>query len=101
MTEKEKELGVKWYTTKPIQKKAMKFTGDGDSIYSAEQWLGKAFMSAEEDPLTGLWFCIIGTLEGPHKCSPGDYIIQGLHGEFYPCKPKIFKKTYKEKELKC
>jgi len=26
----------------------------------------------------------------------GDYVIRGVHGEFYPCKPEIFKKTYEE-----
>ena len=36
----------------------------------------------------------IHTLEGDHKCSKGDYIIKGVKGEFYPCKPDIFKQTY-------
>ena len=36
----------------------------------------------------------IFTLEGPHKAAVGDMIIKGVHGEFYPCKPDIFAKTY-------
>ena len=36
----------------------------------------------------------IETLEGIHKANVGDYIITGVHGEQYPCKPDIFKKTY-------
>ncbi|KQL20473.1 hypothetical protein [Cytobacillus solani] len=36
----------------------------------------------------------IQTLEGLMKVSEGDYIIKGVQGEFYPCKPEIFKKTY-------
>ena len=36
----------------------------------------------------------IDTLEGGHKVCPGDYIITGVEGEKYPCKPGIFKKTY-------
>ena len=36
----------------------------------------------------------IETLEGNMKVSVGDYIIKGIAGEFYPCKPNIFKKTY-------
>jgi len=40
---------------------------------------------------------IIETLEGSHKASVGDYIIRGVKGEWYPCKPDIFKLTY-EKE---
>lgn len=37
---------------------------------------------------------IIRTLEGEMKASVGDWIIQGVDGEFYPCKPDIFDKTY-------
>lgn len=36
----------------------------------------------------------ISTLEGAHHVSIGDYIIKGVNGEFYPCKPDIFEKTY-------
>ncbi len=39
---------------------------------------------------------IIKTLEGQHIASIGDYIIKGIKGEFYPCKPDIFKKTYEK-----
>jgi hypothetical protein len=37
---------------------------------------------------------IIKTLEGQHIASLGDWIIKGVKGEFYPCKPDIFEKTY-------
>jgi len=36
------------------------------------------------------------TLEGFHEVSEGDYVITGVEGERYPCKPDIFKKTYRE-----
>lgn len=36
----------------------------------------------------------IHTLEGSMLASPGDYIITGINGEKYPCKPDIFEKTY-------
>ncbi len=39
-----------------------------------------------------LWW--IGTLEGGHRVDPGDWIITGVHGEKYPCKPDIFEQTY-------
>lgn len=39
-------------------------------------------------------FQYIETLEGAMKVSDGDWIIKGVNGEFYPCKPDIFKKTY-------
>lgn len=37
---------------------------------------------------------VIKTLEGEHLANIGDWIIKGVEGEFYPCKPEIFKKTY-------
>jgi len=37
---------------------------------------------------------LVGTLEGVHKIDWGDWIIQGIQGELYPCKPDIFEKTY-------
>lgn len=41
---------------------------------------------------------IISTLEGDMHASVGDYIITGVNGEKYPCKPDIFKKTYEKVE---
>lgn len=40
----------------------------------------------------------IETLEGGHIVCPGDWIIKGVNGELYPCKPDIFAKTYEEVE---
>ena len=45
---------------------------------------------------TNDWF--IETLEGNHKISEGDFIIQGVQGELYPCKPDIFEQTYEPAE---
>ena len=39
---------------------------------------------------------VIETLEGDMTANVGDYIIKGVQGEFYPCKPDIFKQTYDE-----
>jgi hypothetical protein len=39
---------------------------------------------------------LIETLEGSMKASPGDWIIKGVEGEMYPCKPSIFRQTYEE-----
>ncbi len=40
----------------------------------------------------------IETLEGTMKADPGDWIITGVNGEQYPCKPDIFEKTYEPVE---
>lgn len=44
------------------------------------------------DPATGS--LMIRTLEGDMRVSAGDYVIRGVQGEFYPCKPDIFEQTY-------
>ena len=41
----------------------------------------------------------IETLEGIHRADPGDYIITGVKGEQYPCKPDIFQRTYEPVEV--
>ena len=47
---------------------------------------------SEQDTLS------IDTLEGRMMVNTGDYIIKGVNGEFYPCKPDIFEKTYEKVE---
>jgi hypothetical protein len=37
---------------------------------------------------------LIDTLEGTMTASPGDFVVRGVQGEFYPCKPDIFAATY-------
>lgn len=41
---------------------------------------------------------IVKTLEGYMRISPGDYLIKGIQGEYYPCKPDIFEQTYEIEE---
>ena len=52
--------------------------------------------AADFDPNEDLDNFWIETLEGQHTASRGDWIIKGISGEFYPCKPDIFKKTYEK-----
>lgn len=40
------------------------------------------------------WGWVIGTLEGSHVVTMGDFVVKGIKGEFYPCKPDIFALTY-------
>lgn len=72
-------------------------------IIEAEQWLGSA--ESWENIMAmgdikwkpgemGTKTFIIETLEGDHVARDGDFIIRGVAGEFYPCKPEIFRKTY-------
>lgn len=67
-------------------------------IIEAIQWNGKNL--TEIDSFVGGSIAIKGTslvihtLEGDMEASINDYIIKGVNGEFYPCKPDIFDKTY-------
>lgn len=49
-----------------------------------------------ERRIDGVATCVISTLEGEHVATEGDYIIKGVKGEFYPCKPHIFELTYEK-----
>lgn len=51
-------------------------------------------VTTPNDTSEGETFLPIDTLEGIMKASIGDYIIKGIQGEFYPCKPDIFEQTY-------
>ena len=42
---------------------------------------------------------VCGTLEGVHRITFGDFIIRGVHGEIYPCKPDIFMETYEPVDM--
>lgn len=74
------------FRKKPVVIDAVQWTGENrDEIF---QFVGR---DAEWGDRTGM---VIKTLEGQHIASEGDWIIKGVHGEFYPCKPDIFDKTY-------
>lgn len=83
------------FRKKPVEIEAIKFTRDNwEEI--------KAFTNQTAHSLTiekridGIATCIIPTLEGKHIATEGDWIIKGIKGEFYPCKPDIFEATYEE-----
>ena len=49
-----------------------------------------------ERRINGKCTCVIPTLEGEHIANENDYIIRGVKGEFYPCKPDVFELTYEK-----
>lgn len=67
-------------------------------VIEAEQWFpGKEIDGVYQCPYQPQLFRI-ETLEGELFVSPGDWIITGVNGEKYPCKPDIFEKTYEKVE---
>jgi len=88
------EMTVKKYTKKPATIEAIEWTGDNfDDIVEFDE-NERACLRDRVYLRTGTLF--IETLEGDMKATIGDYIIKGVDGELYPCKPEIFKKTYEE-----
>lgn len=80
---------------KPVQVQVWTFDpNDGPDVAALLVWCQDAtYIRAGEHTAPML---IIKTLEGDHRAQPGDVIIRGVHGEFYPCTPDIFVKTYDE-----
>lgn len=82
------------YRKKPIIVEALQYTGTFSNLLEIIEWAGSV--------ISPIWInpgeCYIRTLEGDMHVSEGDWIIKGVNGEFYPCKPDIFEKTYEKVE---
>ena len=81
-------------TKKPVTIEAVKW--DGENSEEIIAFCGDSAFTAVESQMgqTETEELYIKTLEGNHHASVGDYIIRGVNGELYPCKPDIFEKTY-------
>ena len=89
------------YRKKPVVIEAIQWNGNTTEIktfckdkcsYSVEDSAWEVGKGVPHEEL------IIHTLEGDMKARRNDYIIQGVNGEFYPCKPDISEKTYEPAE---
>jgi hypothetical protein len=89
----------KW-RKKPVVIEAFMWTGGPDQTEDPE-WIIKAIKNGTvrfDHTVMQETFMLIDTLEGTHRANQGDYIIQGVKGEIYPCKPDIFAATYEKVE---
>lgn len=86
------------YRKKPVEIEAIQWTGL--NLEEIKSFVGEslkieiqdtAWKAGEGTPVVNM---VIETLEGDHICTIGDFIIKGVKGEFYPCKPDIFYATY-------
>lgn len=80
------------YKKKPVIIEAIQFIDTTDRIIEIQEFVGRDLRIDYADPKNPIMK--IETLEGVMNASVGDFIIKGVNGEFYPCKPDIFEKTY-------
>lgn len=80
----------KFYKKKPVVIQAIQWKGDNRK----DIWDFCSLCYFNDDIVSGELMLTIQTLEGNMQASVGDYIIKGIKGEFYPCKPDIFELTY-------
>jgi hypothetical protein len=97
------------FRKKPVEIEAMRFIGNTAETMAVYHWIENNTLGSFDplgdvpasgvsiDPATGQM--LIATLEGVMSAKLGDWIIRGVHGEFYPCKPDIFDATYERVEV--
>jgi len=88
-TPTEKDLSmIKKFRKRPVEIEAVQL--QEDNVVDVMEWCDECepFLSSNERGI------IIPTLEGKHLACWDDWIIKGIKGEFYPCKPDIFELTY-------
>lgn len=84
------------FRKKPVVIEAIQWTGNASSTISIDMFMGNFPKQSQliGSRLTNDAKLLIPTLEGVMEASENDWIIKGVNGEFYPCKPDIFEKTY-------
>lgn len=89
---------IELYRKKPVTISAVQWTGD--NLLECIRFMGQEVNFEDSNKFDDYRTMVrnkglqIDTLEGVMIVSDGDYIIKGVRGEFYPCKPDIFKETY-------
>jgi hypothetical protein len=78
------------YRKRPIIVEAMQWDGTLERLNEIVKWSGYAVIKSTQD----ISVLLVLTLEGTMSAIIDDWIIKGVNGEFYPCKPDIFNKTY-------
>lgn len=78
------------YRKKPVAVEAVQWNGTAASQSAIVNWSGGQVLGMFDHA----YYLEIRTLEGVMRADPMDWIIKGVHGEFYPCKPDIFAATY-------
>ena len=80
------------YRKKPVVVEALQFSDETERLIELQNFMNAELVISYQDPEQPK--LKIGTLEGVMEADVGDYVIKGIQGEFYPCKPDIFEATY-------
>lgn len=83
------------FRKKPVTIEAFRFAVDNIPDWFMDE-VSRNIIILHGEPNQPLEYCQIKTLEGVMRGDAGDYIIRGVNGEIYPCKPDIFNKTYEK-----
>ncbi len=96
---------IKQLTKRPVTITGIKWNGNTNQA-EVEAFVGKkleavtesetAYLAGQGPPLFSL---IISTYEGDMKAMPGDWVLRGVEGEFYPCKQSVIDKSYDISDL--
>lgn len=81
------------YKKKPLIIEAIQFKDTAERIRELSEFMGGVHVNYKDKNNP---YIPIETLEGTMRASVDDYIIKGVNGELYPCKPDIFEKTYEK-----
>ena len=85
------------YRKKPVVIDAVQLTmANRQAVSTIIAAAGYNVRHASKPPMQAVTGIVIETLEGDLTADFGDFIIKGVQGEFYPCKPEIFEKTYEK-----
>lgn len=86
-------MKIRTYKKRPVKIRAMHWSNHTPAKAIAEFCDGEIIRESNSSAVAGV---LIETLEGNMMATRGDYVIEGVNKEFYPCKPDIFVKTYVE-----
>ena len=88
------------YRKKPVVIEAVKYLGHGNvENRETPDWVWDAFENGTLVATNDSYPLRVKTLAGQVVISPGDYIMRGVKGELYPCKPDIFEQTHEPVEV--
>lgn len=90
---------LRQYRKKPVVIEAIQWDGTMEGTCWIKEIFGGNILAYEKESMPPIPILKVVTLEGEMHASKGDYIIKGVKGEIYPCKPDIFEATYEKAEL--